>query len=121
MKLKILIVPIIISLFCIMPAKIFASSHSKRIARLAINVAFCGGGHKNCTKGQQAFNVADCETGGTFDPYAGYGRHEYWGIFQMGSNERQRFGFAFNAWTQAKAARRYYNLSGWSPWSCLPY
>jgi len=117
---------IIICLFSIYPSKIFASNHSKRIARLAINVAFCyGHGHWNCGRGTQAFAVARCETGGTFSVYAENG--QYKGIFQMGSNERNKFGFAWNAWAQAKSAFKYYLYSvrnygyGWHPWSCLPY
>lgn len=124
MKLKILILSIIISLFAACPAKIFAGiKHNKHIARRAIAHYFCNRErpYHLCDLGRQALNVADCETGGTFNPYAGYGKHEYWGIFQMGSYERQRFGFAFNAWAQTHAAKKYYNLSGWSPWSCNPF
>jgi len=119
-------ISIIIILFTLYPAKIFGQTRAKRIARLAINVAFCHGhGHWNCLRGRQAWNVADCETGHTFNLYATNG--QYKGIFQMGYNERQKFGFAWNYWEQARAAKRYYLYSlkyngyGWEPWSCLPY
>jgi len=40
----------------------------------------------------------------------------------MGSYERSIYGHGNNAWTQALAARRYFNASGrdWSPWACKP-
>lgn len=120
--MKITVLPIIISLWCIYPAKILGGiKHNKNVARHAIAHYFCGNNraYHLCGRGRQALNVADCETGHTFSVYAANG--QYLGIFQMGSHERARFGFAYNAWAQAKAARKYYNLSGWSPWSCLPY
>ena len=45
------------------------------------------------------------------------------GLFQMGSSERRRFGHGRTAFQQAKAAHRYFVLSGrdWSPWSCKPW
>ena len=47
---------------------------------------------------------------------------QYLGLFQMGSSERQLFGHGASALEQAKAAHRYFVLSGrdWSPWSCKP-
>jgi hypothetical protein len=106
----------------IYPAKIFAGiKHNKNVARHAIAHYFC---HNNrafhlCALGRQAYNVADCETGHTFNVYASNG--QYKGIFQMGYSERLRFGFAYNAWAQTLGAKKYYNLSGWGPWSCLPW
>lgn len=72
--------------------------------------------------GSQAVAVADCETGGTFSVWAGYGKHQYWGLFQMGPSERARYGHGWDAWTQSRAAYRYFVDSGrdWSPWSCKP-
>lgn len=73
--------------------------------------------------GDQAVDVADCETGGKFSVWAGYGKHQYWGLFQMGTSERARYGHGWNAWAQARAAKRYFIASGrdWSPWECKPW
>ena len=47
---------------------------------------------------------------------------QYRGLFQMGSYERGLFGHGPGAWAQARAAKKYFILSGrdWSPWSCKP-
>ena len=68
--------------------------------------------------GDQAIRVSSCETGGTFDIYARNG--QYLGLFQMGTYARSRYGHAWHAWGQARAAYRYFVDSGkdWSPWSC---
>jgi hypothetical protein len=70
----------------------------------------------------EALRVADCETGGTFSVWAGYGKHQYLGLFQMGSWERRTFGHGNDAWEQSRAAHRYFVASGrdWSPWECQP-
>jgi hypothetical protein len=70
----------------------------------------------------EAISVSSCETGGTFSLYAGEGKHQYLGLFQMGSYARSRYGHGYNAWAQARAAYRYFVDSGrdWSPWSCQP-
>jgi hypothetical protein len=39
-------------------------------------------------------------------------------MFQFGGFARAAYGFAWNAWAQSAAAYRYYQASGWSPWSC---
>jgi hypothetical protein len=67
---------------------------------------------------QQALNVAHCETGGTFSPWARNG--QYLGIFQMGSYARARYGHSNTVLGQSRAAYRYFIASGrdWSPWSC---
>ncbi len=47
---------------------------------------------------------------------------QYLGIFQMGSHERALFGHGSDAWSQARAAKRYFDnerahgRSGWGPW-----
>jgi len=86
----------------------------------AINLNWCGHVKRYCKAGRQALEVARCETGNTFDIWAGYGKHQYLGLWQMGNYERRRFGHGWNAWEQAKAAHKYYVVSGkdWSPWSC---
>lgn len=77
--------------------------------RLAIRCAF--GRYANA-----ALRVAACESG--YNTRARNG--QYLGIFQMGANERARFGHATHALGQARAARRYFNVAGWGPWSCHP-
>lgn len=63
-----------------------------------------------------ALNVAWCES--TLRTTARNG--QYRGMFQMGSSERARFGHGRTAMKQARAAKRYHNLSGWRPWACSP-
>lgn len=67
---------------------------------------------------RQAIRVAYCES--TYRTTAANG--QYRGIFQMGSYERATFGHGSTAWAQAKAAHRYFVVSGkdWSPWACKP-
>jgi hypothetical protein len=65
-----------------------------------------------------AVHVARCESGLHTDAVNG----QYLGLFQMGSNERRLYGHGPTAAAQARAARRYFIVSGrdWSPWSCRP-
>jgi hypothetical protein len=88
--------------------------------RHAINLAFCGKSNSYCGASSEAWQVARCETGGTFSPWANNG--QYLGLFQMGSFARSRYGPGRDPWTQARAAHRYYVESGrdWSPWTCKP-
>ena len=69
--------------------------------------------------GSQAVAVARCESGLTIGATNG----QYLGLFQMGSYARSRYGHAWHAWGQARAAYRYFVDSGrdWSPWSCKPW
>lgn len=62
----------------------------------------------------KALAVANCES----HFYTGASNGQYKGIFQMGEHERARFGDGADAWSQARAAYRYYQLSGWAPWAC---
>lgn len=66
--------------------------------------------------------VSGCETGGTYSVWSGFKKHSYWGTFQMGTNERKKYGHGWNVWAQAKAAFAYFVDSGkdWSPWDCKP-
>jgi hypothetical protein len=68
---------------------------------------------------REALRVARCES--RFRLTARNG--QYRGLFQMGTSERRRFGHGSTAFEQAKAAHRYFVLSGrdWSPWSCKPW
>lgn len=84
----------------------------------AIYWAFCGHRYVYCTAGAQAWNVAGCETGRTWNVWASNG--QYRGLFQMGSFARARYGHGRDPWTQAKAAFNYYREAGWSPWECQP-
>ena len=65
----------------------------------------------NC---EEALAVAWCES--RLDPRARNG--QYLGTFQMGAAERARFGHGRTVETQARAALRYYRVSGWRPWAC---
>ena len=88
--------------------------------RHAINQAWCGKANRYCWQGTQAWQVAHCETGGTFSVHARNG--QYLGLWQMGEWERDTYGHGWNPWAQAFAAHRYYVFTGrdWSPWSCRP-
>jgi hypothetical protein len=68
--------------------------------------------------GSQAVRVASCESG--LSVWARNG--QYLGLFQMGSRERATYGHGWDAWSQSRAAYRYFVASGrdWSPWSCKP-
>jgi hypothetical protein len=69
----------------------------------------------------QAQRVALCE-GGSPVPSVNARNGQYEGIFQMGSFARARYGHGWDAWSQARAAYRYFVASGqdWSPWECRP-
>jgi hypothetical protein len=63
----------------------------------------------------KALAVARCES--RF--YVGAWNGQFFGVFQMGSAERARFGgSSLDPWDQVRAAYRYYRLAGWSPWEC---
>ena len=66
----------------------------------------------------QALRVARCESG--LQTWARNG--QYLGLFQMGSLARAKYGHGPDAWTQARAAYRYFRDSGfsWGPWTCKP-
>ena len=86
----------------------------------AIYYEFCGHRYRYCELGDEAVRVSYCETGGTFNIWAGVGRHDYWGLFQMGHRERALYGYGNNPWQQAAGAKRYYDLARWGPWTCQP-
>lgn len=65
-------------------------------------------------EGRFAVRVAYCES--RLDPRARNG--QYRGVFQMGAAERARFGHGRSVLSQARAAKRYHAVAGWSPWSC---
>lgn len=66
----------------------------------------------------QALRVAQCESG--MHTWASNG--QYLGLFQMGYYARSRYGHGPDAWSQARAAYRYFVASGfsWGPWTCRP-
>lgn len=84
----------------------------------AINHAFCQGNVNGCWRGNEALRVAYCESGVNLWPYASNG--QYLGMFQFGAWARSEFGFSWSPWEQARAAYRYYRVSGWSGWACRP-
>jgi hypothetical protein len=96
--------------------------------RHAINLAWCGRSNTYCAASSEAWMVAGCETGGTYDVWARNSNWppgdegDYLGLFQMGDYARSRYGHGRDPWTQARAAHRYYVDSGrdWSPWTCKP-
>lgn len=63
--------------------------------------------------GAKAVAVARCES--RFRTNARNG--QYRGIFQMGRAERARFGHGPDALTQIRAAKSYFDVSGWRPWA----
>lgn len=64
---------------------------------------------------QRALSVAYCES--KYSVHAVNG--QYYGLFQMGSREREIYGGSTDdPWEQARAAHAYYLRSGWAPWSC---
>ncbi len=71
--------------------------------------------------GSQAVAVARCESG--LSVWARSPGGTYLGLFQFGSFARARYGFGWDAWTQARAAYRYFRDSGyrWTAWTCRPY
>jgi hypothetical protein len=83
----------------------------------AINHAFCGQVN-GCQLGNEALRVAYCESGVNLWPYARNG--QYLGMFQFGSWARSTFGWSWSPWGQARAAYRYWRVSGWSGWACRP-
>jgi hypothetical protein len=72
----------------------------------------------------QAVRVADCETGGTFNPRARSGSH--YGLFQISRRWHdarvRRLGFTWTQMTQVgpnvAVAIDIYRESGWVPWTC---
>lgn len=64
----------------------------------------------------QAQRVAWCES--RYDVHAVNGQYE--GLFQESAAVRARYGFGWDAWTQARSAFGYFRDSGysWSPWTC---
>ena len=64
----------------------------------------------------QALRVSYCESRWSTRARNG----QYLGIFQMGSWERRTYGHGPDAYSQARAAWRYFKVTGkdWSPWAC---
>lgn len=72
---------------------------------------------------RKVVTVAWCE--GTFNPLAKNG--QYRGTFQMGTEERRKYGHGSTIEIQTVAAHRYFSYArrigwghGWGPWSCKP-
>lgn len=86
----------------------------------AIQKNWCGNVNRSCWRGNQAIAVAKCESGRYWhENHPQDARNgQYRGMLQMGSWERGRFGHGPSVWHQARAAHRYYVLSGWRPWEC---
>lgn len=92
----------------------------------AIQLAFCGKSNRSCGEGNEAIEVAKCEASRYW--YEGHPQEarngQYRGMFQMGTRERSLYGHGPDPWKQARAAHKYFVLSGsdWSPWDpiCRP-
>jgi hypothetical protein len=91
---------------------------ARRLASVATSprAAICHVFGPDC---QEALAVSRCESGYRTTAQNG----QYLGLFQMGASERRLFGHGDTALEQAKAAHRYFVVSGrdWSPWSCKPW
>lgn len=86
-----------------------AGAHYEQVRRI-ICVTF----GPECRKAQR---VAWCES--RFNVHAVGNRHgadPYFGLFQFGSYARRTYGFAWDARTQARAAKRMRDREGWRPW-----
>lgn len=96
----------------------------------AIQQAWCGKANRVCWQGNEAIEVAKCESASYWKrgiPWMAVGPNDEYGnprlsMFQMGTRERRLYGHGPDPWSQAFAAHRYYILSGrdWSPWECQP-
>jgi hypothetical protein len=86
---------------------------ARRLAHASPKVAICEVFGRYC---DQALAVAWCESGHQTTARNG----QYLGLFQMGTYARQISGHGDTAYEQARAAYRFFVLSGrdWSPWSC---
>jgi hypothetical protein len=96
--------------------RVLHRQQERRRASWSPKVAICQVfGRRYC---RQALSVAWCES--RYSTTAQNG--QYLGLFQMGSWERGLFGHGPTAFAQARAAHRYFVLSGrdWSPWGCKP-
>jgi hypothetical protein len=102
-------------LLSVLPARSHNLPGTVHNRRHAIIHAFCHSYH-HCALGEQALNVAYCESGSNLWPWASDG--EYLGMFQFGSFARSSYGFSWSPWEQARAAFRYWAVAGWSPWEC---
>lgn len=90
-----------------------AARERRRLRALPPRKAICHVFGRYCA---QALEVAWCES--RFLTTARNG--QYLGLFQMGAAERRLYGHGPTAYEQARAAHRYFVLSGrdWSPWGC---
>jgi hypothetical protein len=86
---------------------------ARRLSHATPKVAICEVFGRYC---HQALAVAWCESGHETTARNG----QYLGLFQMGTYARQIAGHGDSAYEQARAAYRFFTLSGrdWSPWSC---
>lgn len=92
------------------PAKAEGLTAEQRRAKRAIKDVFPDR-HED-----DAVAVAWCES--RLDPDARNG--QFRGVLQMGAWERRTFGHGPGAYAQARAALKYFRVTGsdWSPWAC---
>lgn len=95
--------------------------NSKHNVKHAIVLAWCGDvelAHV-CKHGREALVISTGCEAKSGSPWAGVGKHDYWGIFQVSEHWRNTVrGFKFNVWAQAQHAYRVFRLVGWSHWEC---
>lgn len=65
-------------------------------------------------EGDKAIQVARCESELKTDARRG----QFLGLFQMGANERARYGHGQDAPAQIEAAYQLFMARGWQPWTC---
>lgn len=65
-------------------------------------------------EGEKAIRVALCESELKTDAQQG----QFQGLFQMGANERARYGHGTDALAQIEAAYDLFVARGWQPWTC---
>ena len=101
------------------------SNANTKMTKKAIIWAFCGKHYKPCELGRQAVAVSGCETGYTYSIWSKNG--QYLGLFQMGTKERERWGFGNDPWEQALNAFKMFKWTSthepgdpWHRWSCRP-
>jgi hypothetical protein len=85
--------------------------------RHAINLAWCGKSNTYCEDGAEAWQVAGCETGRTYNVYAKSRNGLWWGLWQQGAYSRGFGNWKWNAWAQADSAARAWRANG-SCWTC---
>jgi hypothetical protein len=126
-----LVVPLLLAGWLLLVSASIARAHylpGRHNAVHAIQQIWCGKTNRSCAAGDDAIRVAKCEASDLWwwkrnrPTQAVNG--QYLGFFQMGRDERRKYGHGPDAWSQARAAHFYWVVTGrdWSPWdpACRP-